>query len=85
MEHHSAAPLNALTKGLLAVYFASAAVFAIMLVWLAIKVISSAVGSQAFVVPPPPGRLLLAACLLMLVAKLAAGWAHRKAGRPAKR
>ena len=69
--------LSVLTRTLMAVYFASAAVFAIMTVWLVVRVVGSIVAARV-AIPPVPGLLLVGACFLMLAAKIAGGSAYRK-------
>jgi hypothetical protein len=82
MQKQAMSPLSMLTRALMMVYFASAVVFAIMLLWLLVNLASRAAG---FVVSPTPGLLLIGACLLMLTAKIAGGWAYRRDVREAGR
>ena len=69
--------MSVLTRNLMMVYFASAMVFAITLLWLVLGLVG--------VVSHPPGLLLIGSCLLMLTAKIASGWTYRRDMRDARR
>ena len=77
MEKPPNPPLGALTKTLMAIYFASAALFSITLFWLLLRIVNGATADR-IVVPHPPGPLLIVPCLVMLAAKVGAGWAYRR-------
>ena len=70
--------MSALTKALMIVYVTSAAAFALMLLWLMLKLVRDGAAAEWFVIPPAPGFLLFPACLLMLAAKIAGGWAYKR-------
>jgi hypothetical protein len=78
MQKQPISRLSVLTRTLMMVYFASAVVFAVMLLWLLANLISHGFAAAGYVVSPPPGLLLIGACLLMLTAKIAGGWAYRR-------
>ena len=85
VENQPHPPLGALTRVFLGLYLGFAALSALMLLWLLLRVLSYQFAGTEHALPPPPTALLVAPIILMMVARIAGAWAYRRDARSSRR